>query len=117
MASTAETLKSPGERGSHMRTVEYTDRAGYLRAALIRDDDPDDMAAQGIPLNPPDLETLDWEGIKRDIHNGLVHARLFTWADVLRQQNAVSGIVSRVMKRHIVRLYRFEDQYGNENGR
>lgn len=96
-----------------MRTVEYEDRAGYIRATLIRDDDPDEMAEQGIPLEPPDLELLDWEGIRRDIHNSLVHARLFTWQDVLKKQNAVGGIVARVIKRHIVRLYRFEDQHAN----
>lgn len=98
-----------------MRTVYYEDRAGYLRAAMIRDDDPDELAPAGIPLDPPNLEDLDWEGIKRDIHNSLVKANLFTWKDVLRQQNAISGIVARVLKRHIVNVYKFEeqDQHGN----
>ncbi len=113
MATTAEALKSASERGSRMRKVVYTDRAGYFRAAWIRDDDPDEMAEMGIPIDPPDLETLDWEGIKRDIHNALVHAELFTWQDVLRQQNSVGSLVARVIKRHIVRLYRFEDQHAN----
>ena len=114
MAPTAEALQSSGERGSRMKKVVYEDRGGYLRAALIRDDDPDDMAPMGIPLDPPDLEKLDWEGIKRDIHNSLVHAGLFTWQDVLRQQNSVGSLVARVLKRHIVRLYRFEDQHADE---
>jgi len=98
-----------------MKKVVWTDRAGYLRAAMIRDDDPDEMAEAGIPLNPPDLEDLDWEGIKRDIHNSLVQSELYTWKDVLRLQNAISGIVSRVMKQHIVRLYRFEDKHPDRN--
>jgi hypothetical protein len=97
-----------------MKTVEYVDKGGYVRAAMIRDDDPPEMAAAGIPLEPPDLDDLDWEGIKRDIHNSLVHARLFSWKDVLKKQNAVSGIIARVLKRHVVRLYRFEDQHANE---
>lgn len=98
-----------------MRTVVYTDRAGYLRAALVRDEDPDEMAAKGIPLNPPELEDLDWEGIKRDIHNGLINARLFTWADVLKKQNAVSNIIARVIKRHVIRVYKFEDQQSKKD--
>lgn len=114
MATIAETLKGASERRNHMRLVEYEDRGGYIRAAWVRDDDPDDMAPMGIPADPPDLETLDWEGIKRDIHNQLVRAKLFTWQDVLRQQNSVGSLVARVMKRHIVRLYRFEDQHADE---
>lgn len=96
-----------------MKIEVYEDRRGYLRAAQIRDNDPPEMAPHGIPLDPPDLDQLDWEEIKRDIHNSLVRSRLFTWRDVLRRQNAISGIVARTIKAHIVRLYRIEDQHGN----
>lgn len=97
-----------------MKTVIYEDKGGYLRAAMIRDEDPDSMAAAGIPVEVPNLEDLDWEGIKRDIHNNLTRSGLFTWQDVLKRQNAITGIVSRVIKVHIVRLYRFEDQHAKD---
>ncbi len=110
MAETEKTLSDASTLSARMRKVIYTDRAGYKRAAMIRDDDPDEMASKGIPVDPPDLEHLDWEGIKRDIHNNLVSAGITTWADIVRGQNTVTGVVTRVLKKHIVRLYRFEEK-------
>lgn len=101
-----------------MRKVQYTDPAGRLMWALVRDD-TDDLA-EGIPCGIPDLGDL---GIAREaevaLHNGLASAGLFDWRDVERQQNAVTSLVRKVAKqfnlseetagrirREIIRLYR-----------
>ncbi len=77
-----------------------------MRAALIRDDDPDDMGPQGVPLEPPDLTNLDWDGVSRDIHNALVNGGYFTWEDVQREQAPLTSIACRAIKRRLVVLFR-----------
>lgn len=89
-----------------MRTVTWEDRNGYLRAALIRDDDPDEAGPQGLPLEPPDLGDLDWDGVARDIHNSLVQQRLFTWEEVQQKQGPLLSIACRAVKRRLVVAFR-----------
>ena len=89
-----------------MRVIIYTDKEGLKRRALVRDNDPDSMADKGMPAGPPDLELLDWDETRRQIHNELADAGLWTWDDVQRMQNGVSGVVRRVVIDRIIRLYR-----------
>lgn len=89
-----------------MRQVTWEDRNGYLHAALIRDDDPDDAGPQGLPLEPPELADLDWDGVGRDIQNALVRGGLFTWEDVQREQGPLLNIACRAVKRRLIVLYR-----------
>lgn len=100
-----------------MREVAWTDRHGYKRVSLIRDDDPDDMAEQGIPLAPPNVDRINWEEVKRDLHNTLIDQRMFGWQDVQRAQNALTGILVRVLKRQLVLLYRIEDREVKEHAK
>ena len=89
-----------------MRLVQWTDEEGYYRLSYVRDEDPDELATQGVPAGPPDINSLDWESIKREIHNRLVSERLLSWKDVQRSQNAVSNIVNVEVKRKILVLFR-----------
>jgi len=91
-----------------LKIVHYTDKNGYLHAAQLRDNDPESMAPYGIPLEPPDLQ-LDWEYIRREVHNELVRRGLFTWKDVERQQTGITSALQSVLKRSIVALYRNEE--------
>jgi hypothetical protein len=74
----------------------------------VRDQDPDDAAEQGILQDPPNLEELDWEGVKRDLHNALVSAGLFSWQDVQRRgaEDGLRGAILSSMKRRLINLYR-----------
>jgi hypothetical protein len=84
-----------------MRLVQWLDDDGYRRQSLVRDDDPDDMAEYGIPLDPPSLAELDIpEEVRLDLHNELSARGLLTWDDVLAQQNGVTGVVKAVASRH-----------------
>lgn len=73
---------------------------------MLRDEDPDHLAPAGIPKDPPDIQRLDWEEIKRLIHNELVDRGLETWADVENSQNGISSSILAVLKRQLVGLYR-----------
>lgn len=88
-----------------MRTVEWTDANGYKWRSLVRDDDPDEMAKQGILQGPPNLERLDWEAVRRDLHNALVNSGLFSWRDVQEKQG-LRGPILTALKRRIVTLYK-----------
>jgi hypothetical protein len=88
-----------------MREVSWTDKYGYKRRSLVRDSDPDEMAPQGVLLGPPNLDELDWEGIKRGLHNALMDAGIFSWRDV-QEKRGLRGAILSTMKRRLVYLYR-----------
>ena len=92
-----------------MRRIVFEDRYGKKHVSMVRDGDPDDAAPNGIILDPPDLERLDWEEIKRDLHNALVDAGLVTWADVQRKQGLRVAIL-RAVRKKLVYLYREVDK-------
>ena len=89
-----------------MRMVIVEDRFGYKRAYWIKNEEPDSAAEEGIPRSPPDLDNLDWEVVKKDLHNMLVDRGLFTWKDVQRAQNGVTASILAAMKRRVIALYR-----------
>jgi hypothetical protein len=89
-----------------MRLVRWTDDKGYDHLSLLRDGDPDRMAPQGIPADPPSLDLLDWESIKRELHNELVSRELVDWKAVQRSGEGVTAAILAVMRRKVVLLYR-----------
>lgn len=95
-----------------MRLVNWIDPNGYEHLSWVKDTAPPEAAPEGIPNDPPDINRLDWEAIKRSIHNALVGQRLITWADVQKQQNAIAGIVLAEVRKPIVALYQEKQEDG-----
>jgi len=91
-----------------MRYVTYTDDNGYLRRTMIKDDDPDSMAKYGIPRDPPSIDLLDVDGLKRDLHNAMVREGIFSLSDVMKQANGLSPLIA-VSKRYLFALYEREE--------
>lgn len=106
METLGEISEKESAGGRDMRKVITTDRRGFKRAWWVVDEDPDELAEQGIPLNPPDLDLLEWEEVKKTLHNMLVDRGLFTWKDVQRAQNGVTSAILTAMKRRVISLYR-----------
>lgn len=97
----------------NLREVIWKDERGFVRKALVRNGDPDELAPEhGLPRDPPDLDGLDWEAIKRDLHNELTRRGLYDYQDVQRKQNSVSKAVRTVVTRRLLRLYK-ENMHGN----
>lgn len=94
-----------------MKTVKWTDKRGYKHRSLLRDADPDDLAPRGILHDPPDLEALDWEAVKMDLHNALVDAGLFSWREVQAQgaNDGLRGAILSALKKRLIALYREVD--------
>jgi len=93
-----------------MRAVTWTDNNGYKHRSLVREEDPDEAAPQGILQDPPVLEGMDWEAIKRDLHNLLVDAGLYSWLDV-QQRQGLEGAILGAMRKKVIHLYR-EAEHG-----
>lgn len=89
-----------------MRRVIWEDRDGYRHASLIEEGDPDEVAEYVIPVDPPDINQIDWEEVKRNLHNELVRRGLFTYKDVKREQRAITASVISVLKKRVVDLYK-----------
>lgn len=90
-----------------MREVRWTDEDGFEHRSLIRDHDSDEMAPHGVPLDTFSVEDqIDWESVKRELHNLLVKSGLLTWEDVMRSQHGLKNISYRVFKPHLVRMFK-----------
>lgn len=92
-----------------MRKVTYTDRQGFKYVALVRDVDPDEAAASGLPLGPPNFNELDMEEVKRDINNILVEQGVLTIKDLPRHPNAITQAVRSALVGRIVVLYKQQE--------
>lgn len=92
-----------------MRMVEWTDKKGYRRRSWVRDEDADGAARHGIRHDPPDVRRLDWEGIKRDLHNALLDRGLLDWTALQRApQGSLTGAILAVMRVRLISLFREE---------
>lgn len=89
-----------------MKLVQWKDARDFFHLSLLRKDDPNSDAPQGLPQDPPDLSTIDWEAVRRDLHNELVVRRLVTLDDVVRSQSGLTAAILASLKQRLVALYR-----------
>ena len=90
-----------------MKQVAWKDAVGKRHIALVRDDDDEETAREGhgIPVDPPNVDRIDWTGVARDLHNELLARGLITRDDVVRSQNGVTGAILAVLRRKVLALY------------
>jgi len=89
-----------------MRMVIWEDASGYKHRSAVRDWDSDELAMHGISQDPPTVDDLDWEAIKRDLHNSLVLRGLFDYNDLVREQNGVTGAILSALRGRVIGLYK-----------
>lgn len=89
-----------------MRKVSWEDSRGKRHTSMVRDTDPDSMAPKGISLDPPDVEQIDWEAVKRDLHNALMDQGLINMDDVSRQQVGLTSAILGALRTRLILLYR-----------
>lgn len=87
-----------------MQVLFWTDERGRKHRSLVRDGDTDGRV--GIPLDPPDVDELDWELIKTQLHNHFVEHGLYDWSDVQLKQDAISNTIRAVLKPPLVGLFK-----------
>jgi len=88
-----------------MKKVEWIDERGYKHARLVQDDILQ-SADEGIPLEPPDIERLDWDSIKRALHNELFARNLIDWQSVQQSRDGLTAAILAALRRPLQNLYR-----------
>jgi len=94
-----------------MRLTTYT-KNGKKHCVLLPEDTAGGAVVNpeyGVPADPPDIESMDWDAIKREMHNTLVDNGLTNWLDVQQSQVGFQSALS-VVKRYLIRLYRDQDK-------
>ena len=91
-----------------MKSVVF-ERNGYKYKSTMRDVDTD--PSQGIIQGPPNLDELDWEAAKRDLHNALFDAGLMSWLDI-QQKQGLPGIILGAIRTRLINLYREAEKNG-----
>lgn len=89
-----------------MRKVTWEDSRGYKHNSWVRDIDPDNLAQLGIPCDPPDLDQIDWEGVKRDLHNFLLERGLTNWQELNASQGNLRSVIQDALFRRLIALFR-----------
>jgi hypothetical protein len=99
-----------------MKKVTWTSPDGYIRSAMLRDDDPDETANMGIPCDPPDINNLDWEAVKRDLHNVLAKRNLIEMADIRYHPELLKSAAQDVLYKRLIALYQITPFKEEEHG-
>ena len=97
-----------------MKIIKY-DSDGWMMQSIIKNDMSEEDVNSGIPLNPPDIRSLDWEEIKRELNSLMVERGLITFDNLNGggHQLLVSAVQSVITKK-IVQLYK---DIGGKNGK
>jgi len=87
-----------------MKIVIFEDKKGKLHRSMLRDDDPEVLASEGIPIDPPNIEGI-LEKAKVELHNELVRRELFDVKSINDHRGALESAVNKHITRNIVKLY------------
>jgi hypothetical protein len=88
-----------------MKLVTWKDRKGVMHRSGVLDKDKD--PSEGFLFDPPDvIHKIDWEAAAKDLHNALVRRGLFTYDDVMRGQNELSGAILSAFRKRVKQLFR-----------
>lgn len=90
-----------------MKLLIYSDSDGYNQASLVRDTDSNPTL--GLLQSPPDIRQLDWEQIKKDIHNKLLERGLITLRDIQIRNVEFNQVVMSSVVKPIFGLYQKEN--------
>jgi len=91
-----------------MRIVEWTDENGWMHKSLVRSTDSDSVAidGRGVLQDPPDINMLDWDSIKRDLHNKLLLTGVTSYIEVQKQQTGLRRAVTSAIVPRLLELFR-----------
>jgi len=89
-----------------MKVIRWIDDSGYGRVSIVRDEDSILEAASGLQNGPPDVTTLDWENVVKDLHNALVDRKLFSYQDVIKSKDGVTSAILSALRRKVITLYK-----------
>lgn len=77
---------------------------------MVKSGDPDTLGLLGIPNEPPDVSQIDWEAVRRTLHNQLMARGILTHKDVQRAQTGLSAAVRAALVLPLIQLFREEEK-------
>jgi hypothetical protein len=98
-----------------LKRAIFTNKHGWKYVRLVRDGDSEEAAESGIPVGPPDLNKLDWEGAKKDINNLLVDRDLLTYKDLQRAYTGLASAVAKPIMKRLIQIYKNETYKESNN--
>ncbi len=96
-----------------MKLVIIEDNKGYFHRMFITPDMDERDAHMGLIDDPPNLDELDWEQIKKELHNLLVKRAIISIDSSEELKNLSNTIVS-VVQPKIVALLRQKKANGGK---
>ena len=87
-----------------MKLVVYEGKDGRLHRTILRNSDPEELADEGIPLDPPNISDI-LEEAKVELHNELVRKELFDVESLNRHNGALPAAVTKCITRKIIKRY------------
>jgi hypothetical protein len=97
-----------------MKRIKWQDESGLFHYSLVRDSDSDEDYKYGIPDDPPNINDIDWAGVKRDLHNLLVNREIINLEDIARVPGGLRNAVESVLVRRVQALYLQKEQFKKE---
>lgn len=91
-----------------MKRVKWTDQDGYNHLSLVRDIDPDSSAPRGLLCDPPDINDLNWEEIKKEIWNLLVDRKITSMSGL--NDGGLTNLIVVPIRKRLIALYRSTEQ-------
>jgi hypothetical protein len=89
-----------------VKYLPYIDERGYRRRVLVRDGETD--PANGVVQKDIDLDALDWDAIKHNLHTMLYDRNLLTLEDVQQHQEIFIQCIVTALKKPLLRMYQQE---------
>jgi len=86
-----------------MKKVTWEDNNGKLQVSLIRDNDSDNFAKFGIPIEIPDISGI-LEEAKVELHNQMIEREIFNFEDL--QSGSLTAAINVSIKNKIISKYR-----------
>ena len=89
-----------------MKRVIWIDEKGWKRASIVKDNAKPEEYPMGLPSNPPDMASIDWQEVAKEINNNLIDRGLFSYADLSKPNSGYEGAVKGVLIKAIICLYK-----------
>ena len=97
-----------------MKTVTTVDSRGFDVPVTIPDHIPDAQASVGIPMMRVDVDSIDWDEVKKHLNNLLVARGLYSLADIERNPAVFQNTLVAVLKHKVISLYRQSENNGKQ---
>jgi len=81
--------------------IKHIDENGYNQVVMSLDHNPEN----GLPIHQFDIHSIDWDQVKKELHNELIDRELFTWEDV-QLKGGLENVIKTVLKKHLIYQYK-----------